>query len=303
MKRRRKLGRWLLTTTSNLIIDMSSVSIRWTGTRHELIDKLRTIPKVLSGQLPDPGGVVEGLLLRIGMVLLGKIQEAYITASEGRVNKLGIQWKPLSIVTLLLRRTGQTGSKGLAKLKTRIAGMTIRNQRRIKELYRQQLLILHNLDPYSLTHKTHARNILEKKRRAGLITPTRYNELRKVLDSRLKPQSIEAFALAQATALILRDTGRMLNSLGPGTASADRIARAVPGAVIVGTNVTYFKYHQSSAPRIKKKDGSDKLPRRQVLPDATHPIPQDWWEAMTAECAKGIASKAFLLAVLGPKAA
>ncbi len=280
-----------------------SVRITWRGTRQQLIDALGRIPKILAGLLPDPGGVVKALLLRIGGVLLSKIQQAYITASEGQTNKLGITWQKLSPVTLLLRRTGAQGPKALAKLKARIAGMPAATQARIKRQYRQQLAILHNLDPFSLRHRRAALRILNKKAKKGLVTPTRYKQLRKLLTGGVKPAQLEHFALAQATALILRDTGALLNSLSPGTASADKILKADVGKVIVGTNTKYFKYHQSDRPRAKKKDGTDKLPRRQILPDAGKPIPAEWYAAMSAEFAKGIASKPFLLAVLGPMAA
>jgi hypothetical protein len=82
---------------------------------------------------------------------------------------------------------------------------------------------------------------------------------------------------------ILRDTGRLLNSLSPGLLSGkgpavsyskpsgeggnEQIFETEPGLVIVGTNVEYAETHQKTRP---------------FLPDDRHAVPVAWWQRWTA---------------------
>src|SRR5438105_8103086 len=92
------------------------VKIIWTGTRAELDEALAHLGKVLTGQEPDPTGLVEDMQLRLGATLLSRIKDAYVTKSEGGTDEMGISWPALSPATLALRRK-VTGGKTLAKLK------------------------------------------------------------------------------------------------------------------------------------------------------------------------------------------
>jgi hypothetical protein len=147
--------------------------------------------------------------------------------------------------------------------------------------------------------RSYALRILELTR--PYISASRYAKLKGELREQ-KSERAHRLAYAGAFAKILRDTGRMLNSISPQINSADRVLRAAPGAVSAGSNVSYFKYHQSSAPRKKKADGSDKLPRRQILPDEDKPIPAAWWIDIRGTLAHGLEHPNFWLRLLGAKA-
>ena len=236
----------------------------------------------------------------MGTAVLGMVKDDYEVKSRGGVGEVGGKWEPLSLATLLLRHKVTTKSsrrrlyKVYRALPAEQRGMFRTAFQRLRAAYRGQ--------ERSAVRK--ALKILEKKRRAGTVSVTRYKRLKRELEL-VTPKQVRKLAFAGAFAEILRDTGRLMNSFSPGLAKAgDQILEAVPGKVTVGTNVTYFKYHQSKDPRKQKADGSGPiLPRRQVLPDDGEPLPDSWWGAMTNALADGMMTRAFWVSYLGPQAA
>ena len=276
------------------------MQITFRGTREELRARLALIAPVLAGRVPDTSNVAEGLLLRVGMTLLGKMQDAYVKKSEGGTDDMGIQWQPLSPVTLALRRK-EAGARTVERLKAQFDQLPATRRtlitthyERLKELYRANT-------PVGAAAKKHAVALLELMQ--PFISETRYRKLKSELTGRRNGSRDERLALAGAYALILRDTGRMLASLSPQINSPDRVLRVGAGAVTVGSNVDYFKYHQSDQPRRLKKDGTAKLPRRQILPDRAKPIPAAWWRDMKGAFARGLSAPDFWLRFLGERAA
>jgi hypothetical protein len=277
-----------------------TTTILFRGTKQEAINKVREFVRAMAGKGPSPA--VEGLLLRLGTTLLGKIQESFVQKSEDGTDAMGVQWQPLSPVTLALRRKG-TGPKLAARLKREIPKLSRTRQALIRSHY-DRLYRLYRADKASdrasASSRKHARHLLELMKPA--LSPTRYKKLKGQLEKDLPNPRAKQTALLGAFALILRDTGRLLNSLSPQIASPDRILRFMPGAVAVGSNVSYLKYHQSDKARQKKKDGTDKLPRRQILPDKAKPIPASWWKALSESLGRGLKEPATMLAILGPNA-
>ncbi len=144
---------------------------------------------------------MRALLLRVGMVLLGKIQEAYIVASEGQRNQLGIQWSPLSMTTLLLRRTGSTGAKAhlsrIARTNRQVSKMTPQAQGRFNRRFR----MLRSVTFQALTGTTRearqardqALRLAESKHRRGLITAGRLRAIRSMINlASTRPKSPKA---------------------------------------------------------------------------------------------------------------
>ena len=82
----------------------------YNGTREQFLADQMSVIDMLTGRTSDPLGVTDGLKLRMGTVLLGKIQDAYEIKAEGGADAMGIIWEPLSTTTLALRRKN-TGAK------------------------------------------------------------------------------------------------------------------------------------------------------------------------------------------------
>ncbi len=262
------------------------------GKRRDVLQRLREVPAVLAGNLPDRGDLAKTLLLVLGSDLLSKIQQAYATKSEGGTDDMGISWPPLSPVTLSLRRRGaKPGEKALyAKLQAELKklpqarrNLIFRHYGSLRRLYTTAERGAMS-DTEAATGRRYARFILEQMK--PFMAKGRYAKVKKELSGPLPRDKAELLALVGAFALILRDTGRLFNSLSPKIDSPGRVLRIMPGAVSVGSNVKttsglpLLALHTSPAQRKLKKDGAPKLPRRQVLPDKERPIPPRWWADM-----------------------
>ena len=221
--------------------------IRFRGTRQELRRLLNAFVGSLSGRTGAYAPYVRGIKQRIGMVALASIQEAFIAKAAGGVGEDGITWTPLKKQTVANRRLGP-GDKGLMK------GYGAHN----------------------------GRDVLGRIKR-GFLTPAQDERWRKIFGSR-KAEFINRHGMGDAEAAahaaqiawatlksegaktklevlgnrhvqIGRDTGRLFNSLSPGTNDpeshallapapeapepADRVLREEPGAIVVGSNVVY----------------------------------------------------------------
>ncbi len=272
-------------------------SIRYTGSRAELAKEFYRLSRCLTGKERDPSGAVDWLLIKVGLVLLGRIKEAYVVKSEGGTDEMGIKWPPLSPVTLALRRK-VTGKKSVEKLQSKFKTL---KAERAQQVLEQSAKLMAVMSGGNRKDKQHAMYLLEQKRKKGTISQTQYKQIRRVLDGKLTPQKIAETAFAGGFAQILRDTGELLNSFSPGL--AESIVRTEPGVIIVGSKKKTATYHNSSLPRKLKKDGQPKLPRRQILPDDQHPVPAAWMAAMAKEFQRGIADPAFWRRFLGDRAA
>lgn len=276
--------------------------IRWHGTKAELLARIRQFGGVFAGKIPDDGGSAAELLQAVGMTLLGEIQDAYEKKAEGGRDAMGIQWAPLAASTLALRRTAG-GAGQAAKLRQMFARLPDTRKRLVAVQY-HRLLNLYKAEQRQsrsgAASRATARRLLELIR--PFISPTRYAQTQKRLVELHNGKAKQAAVLG-AYSLILRDTGRLFNSLSPQlNGGGDGVLAAAPGAVSIGSNVDYLRYHQSSAPRRMKKDGTPRLPRRQVLPDAATPIPEEWWRRMHETFGRGLRSEQFWRWFLGDKA-
>lgn len=266
-----------------------------TLTRDELRSRLARLPAVLAGREPDATGAVRGVLLAVGAAVLLKVQDNYQVQAQGGAGTLGTgPWEPLSAVTLALRRK-DPAQKVVDKLRAEIGKLPAYRQRlvavqfnRAYRLYRADELG----DVSARRARLRARKILERMRPS--ISATRYKQLAGELARDQKVSRAVRLAVAAAHAEILRDTGRLFNSLSPSLrGEGDNVLRTEPGVVVVGTNVDYAKYHQSGRPRKLRKDGRPVLPRRQFLPDAARPMPPEWREAALGALRSGLASADF----------
>lgn len=254
--------------------------ITFRGTRADLMQRLRQLPGVLAGTIPDTTGTVIGLQQRVGLDLMGKVQDAFVIKSEGGTDAMGKTWAPLSPVTLALRRK-EYAPKVLTRLQAELADKMAPHERRLIERNRQELLAMYGAGGERARIKALGLARLMKK----YISPTRYKKLLSELNKPMSQAKLEKVAFAGAFAKILRDTGRLLNSLAPDlVGTGDQKLDAGQGFVTIGTNVAYAKWHQF---------GTRKMPKRQIFPEAGETLPVQWEEDMAEAMLTGLESGNF----------
>jgi hypothetical protein len=271
--------------------------ITFHGSRAELQRLIARVPGILSGKEADPG-ITTALLTRMGLSLLSHVKQDFEVKSAGGHGQVGGTWPPLSPTTLALRRKVST-PKAVKKLEAQLPNLPAHRQRLI-QIHFERLQSVYLADAMSSREGLKAR--IYARRLLHLITPYISKTRAKTLDRELKEQeSLRAYrlGLSGAFALILRDSGRLLSSLSPEIQSQDRVLRVLPGQVKIGSNVRYFPFHDSDKPRKKKRDGTDKLPRRQILPDEKSPIPRGWWADISASLSAGLSEEAVWQKILG----
>src|SRR5579859_5114220 len=92
--------------------------ILYRGTVAQLRQTIRRAVALMAGREPDPTGLVEGLLLRVGTVALSFIKQAYTDKARGGIDEAGIQWQPLSPKTIAYGRR----HPGLSRIRSKVKG-------------------------------------------------------------------------------------------------------------------------------------------------------------------------------------
>ena len=235
--------------------------MRCTGNRVEVEQAVHELPLVLSGKLPDRGGAAAWLHARVGAAVLEKIGEAYDQKADSGVDAMGVQWPPLKERTVKERK----------KQGGRLAALRDYQEKR--------------------------RDLDKSRKSMGLFA---YRAKKQKLQDRYREAlaNVGKAAVSGKFHRILLVTGRMRGSVNPG--DPDNILRTGPGYVEIGSGVGYFKYHNSDKPRRKNADGTDRLPRRQVLPDRT--FPADWLAAAYRVLREGLRDPVFWSMYLAGKA-
>lgn len=84
-------------------------TVAYVGSANDLRRLLQRIPMILTGRAPDPYRIARSLQLRIGLVLMSKIRQAFVTKARGGTDEAGIRWAPLLPRTVRRRRGGGRG--------------------------------------------------------------------------------------------------------------------------------------------------------------------------------------------------
>lgn len=218
----------------------------------------------VTGEGPDPSGLVRSWQLAIGMAALASVREAFITKSRGGTDEMGITWPPLKPETIARRRIGKEDLKNP-------------EIRRWNELRKSEEERMYNRYLLSLSE-------YEARQRARQVAPA-------LASKKMGKTRVEL--LGNRTVDILRDTGRLFNSLMPaeqGYAGADgqaeNVFEASDGIIRVGTNVKYAGTHQYGNP-------ARNVPARPFFPPEAEMIPDLWWQDWL-----DASERAFLLVVL-----
>lgn len=241
---------------------MTSNTVNVRATRATLRRALSALPaRARSG-----GPVASAMLTRIGLTILGRIRTAFIAKARGGADEAGEAWKPLSPKTVAYSKTRQRGKGGRTRTeKKRDArpsqALSKKQQERWWEVYRRTL----------------AASKGDKGRAARTAWAVLKAEGARTLVDKYGGRQVE----------ILRDTGLLLNSLSPGTSSAEQVFRVGPGEVIVGTNRKGAAGHHNGIP--------GKLPQRRLWP-APGKWPASWWADVCEQAKQGLLDLAAQLA-------
>lgn len=231
------------------------------GGRAELLDLFgRQLPKILEGR-GDRADLMRGLQLRLGVVLLSKIQQAFVVKSRGGVGSDGIRWKPLRPETIAQRRATAAERKQLG-----IGGKRVRGLLTPAEDKRWRAIFYHTYA--SLV----AKYGMSDKEAKGKAAAKAWN----ILKSEGAKTKLAVLGGRQVD--IGRDTGRLFKSLSPGvedrpSGAAEQIFETPPGAVTVGTNVVYASRFHALRP-LWPRDGN---------------IPDAWWPDLLKAALRGMA--------------
>lgn len=225
----------------------STVHVR--ADRAAIRDALARIPEEMRGS----GQASQAMLLRCGMVLLGRIKRAFVVKARGGTDEAGDRWAPLSPKTIAYGRRGRTkAERGRASRPSQ--ALTAGQQHRWWTYYRQGLAI------FKGNKGAAARRAWAILRRDGGVATL-----------------LEKYGGRQVE--ILRDTGLLLNSLSPGSNSAEQVLRTGRGEVVVGTNRKGAKFHH---------EGTRRMPKRRLWPPPSS-WPANWWKDITSEVRAGLA--------------
>lgn len=220
--------------------------------RAEVKQILGLVPGICAGNIPDSSGVIHEMQIRLGTLLLDKIQDAFVAKARGGTDEAGESWPKLKRATIANRRPAPRKKRGV-----RPRGLlTAAQDKRWRLLYSQALRGLSKKSENAVGNRSHA---------AAYAWMVLKAEGAKTKLAVYGDRRVE----------MLRDTGSGLNSLSPG--ADGNVFKADPGSVIVGTNVKYMAAHHNGVP--------GKLPKRRLWPEA---LPGSWWEAIIDQARQGM---------------
>lgn len=265
---------------------MSRHRVYFRGTRAEVVQLINRVKRVLTGQESDPLAIGKGVFNAIGFAALSDVKSDFITKARGGTGEDGAQWAPLTKAYLAYGRRFGSGEQsrlkkaaGLGKGNRYAPGgqkglLTASQVKLWNRVFAQTLARLLLSLPEGEAKGRAARIAWAAVKRAGGLT---------MLDV-FGNRSVE----------ILRDTGRLFNSLSPGSLSAggdyqppaleggeEQIFTTLANGVIVGTNVEYAAAHNNGVP-------AKGIPARPFLPKQ---IPAVWWDRWL-RVARGVVSAA-----------
>lgn len=236
------------------------------GQRGRLKEFLLRLPAMLAGRSPDEtNGGVQALLTTLGLTALAIIRDAYVVKARGGTDEAGLRWAQLSPKTIAYSRRHPGLKRDTTGSMRPSSALSGEERTMWWSLYRQR-------KAWYQGNKSHAA--------ASAWTALKAAGARTILD-----------IYGQVEVEILRDTGRLLNSLSPGIRSPDQRFELGQGSVTVGTNVEYAK-------RLHNGDPKRNLPQRRLWPDWSE-WPESWREQIYEALRDGIADMVLRWLTLG----
>lgn len=224
-----------------------SDEVHFSGTAAEARRIILSFIAALSGDAGQYAPYVRGIKLRVGMVALACIQEAFIDKAAGGAGEDGITWLPLKKETIANRPLGP-GDKSLMK------GYGAQNGYDKLGRAKRGFLTPAEDKRWRMLFATRKNWLVAKH---GMGDEEAAGRAAQIAWATLKAEGAKTKleVLGNRHVQIGRSSGRLFNSLSPGTTeplahpltqeppsapvAEDRILREDPGAVIVGSNVEY----------------------------------------------------------------
>jgi hypothetical protein len=255
--------------------------IHFRGSSAELHRLLSLVPSSASGS-GTTLSAAQILQVRVGLAALSRIKQAFVLKSQGGTDESGDRWAPLSKKTIAYsrrhpklflkggarstaKRTGYL-PKGSVRAADRPSWMLMKRQNeRWWAVYRRFLGVFKG----DKSHAAAAAWVVLKREGATTLLAT-YGTL---------------------PALILRDTGLLINSLSPGVRVGDppppvpppipedQVFRYPKGEIILGTSRKWAGTHHRGVP--------GHIPQRRLWPDPAR-WPANWWDDILTQARLGL---------------
>lgn len=239
-----------------------TTTILTTAGRTTVVTALRSLPQ----EAVRGGDRTVAMMTGVGLAALGRIKQAFVVKARGSTDEAGDRWAPLKPGTIAYSRTRSRGAGGRTRTErgrdarpSRALGD--RQRDRWWDLYRQGLAI------YKGDKGLAARRAWAVLKREGVTT----------LIAKYGNRPVE----------ILHDTGLLLNSLTPGTHSAEQVFRLGQATVTIGTSRRGALAHHRGVP--------GRLPQRRLWPELRR-WPATWWQDMLDQVRVGLIDMAAQLA-------
>lgn len=227
------------------------------------------------------GGVIaNAMMVRCGMVALGRIRTAFIAKARGGMDEAGDSWKPLKPSTIAYSRRHRKKPGSLSE------SQVFSRAKKLPWIPKASVRAGH-APSYALTKKQRDRWWDVYRRGLAMFKGDKGHAARRawfILKSEGATTLIAQYGGAQVD--ILRDTGLLLSSLSPGVKSAEQVFRVEPGEVIVGTNRKWAAVHHRGIP--------GRLPQRRLWPEPGR-WPSSWWQDIAEQARQGLIDLAIYL--------
>lgn len=224
--------------------------------RAEILKLIQAIPTACRGNVSEANAAARALMVRVGMVALGRISTAFIQKSNGGADDTGLQWKPLKPETVAYsRRHPGVLYPGHARAPYAPSWMLTAAQRtRWWQLYRN----FGGTRPAGRAYHARPRGD------GGWAAARAWNVI--------KAEGAKTLLIVYGNAPheILRNTGLLLNSLSPGVNVPEQIFNVENAKVTVGTKRKWAALHH---------EGGKNMPQRRLWPK-----PSNWTSAWWLDC-------------------
>jgi hypothetical protein len=248
----------------------STQTITVKATHADIVRDVQLLPSIVTGPLPGPQGLVNILLIRVGLALLARIRYAFEVKASGGTDDAGDTWAPLLPQTIAYKRRHGGVPPPKQRAKYRPSWMLSAKERKAWwTIYGAQLARLRGKRGRYARIDDEMKDKQADKGHAAAIAWV-------ILKASGARTLLSVYG--NAPVKILRDTDVLYNSLSPGVGAAsaaatvpsspNQVFRLAQGEVILGTNRKGAAAHHAGIP--------GRLPQRRLWP---HPSrwPAPWW--------------------------
>lgn len=231
------------------------------GTKQSVREAVYRAASAAAGKTSEGREAADALQVRLGMVALARIRDAFVVKSKGGTDDCGLKWPPLSKKTIAYSRRHPGVPPSSQRAAFRPSYM-LTDAQRVKwwKLYSKALAMFAG----------------DKNRSAAYAW--------KIIKAEGGKTLIGTYG--DTAVLILRDTGLLLNSLSPGVVGGratpenieNQVFRVGQGEVIIGTNRKGAAAQHNGIP--------GRLPQRRLWAEPSQ-WPAEWWKDIQEQAVIG----------------